>query len=109
MLVGDHAKDAESVCQQRQSVYGSPEVMQEQLAAHWTALLRAHYQDSHPDLPPIPPHLVGLMMACLKLHRCAVPYDKKDADSYVDLHNYIDFSENIDPSLPQNRPPLTDL
>lgn len=99
-LVGDNAERAADVAKNRESVYGSPETMQQCLADHWTALLRAYHQND--ALPAIPPRLVGLMLAMLKVHRAAVNTKKKDRDSYVDVHNYIDFAERIDDTLPSS-------
>lgn len=89
---------AAEVRKNRESVYGSPAILQTQLAAQFTSILRSYHQDD--DFPEIPPRLVGLFLACLKMHRIAVPNKKKDRDSYVDLVNYVNFSEEVDDSLP---------
>jgi len=90
---------AKEVREQRGAVYGDPSNMQKLVASHWTAILRSHWPDL--EIPEIPPYLVGLMMACLKIHRIAAPFRKKDNDSYVDLHNYVNFSEENDPTIPE--------
>ena len=87
------------VRESRTGVYGSPTIMQECLAYHWTAIMRAYLQN--PDAPAIPPRLVGLMLAALKLHRISVDSLKPDPDSYVDIHNYIDFAMEVDDTLPR--------
>lgn len=98
-----HPKDPNrEVLEDRMAIYGPPSDMSIQVAAHWTAILRAHFPRL--DLPEIPPHLVGLMMAALKIHRASAPYLKGDADSYVDLHNYAEIAREIDSTLPSPEP-----
>lgn len=92
-----NTETVKSTIAEREAVYGSPILMQQFVSAHWTAILRAHYQD--PNFPTIPPHLVGLMLSALKIHRAACPFPKKDADSYIDGHAYLDFAQSADPSL----------
>lgn len=97
-VVGKMKEVAEQVRKNRESAYGSPTILQTQLAAQFTSIQRSFHQDN--DFPEVPPRLVGLFLACLKMHRIAVPGRKKDRDSYVDLHNYVDFSEEVDDTLP---------
>ena len=97
-VVGKMKEVAAEVRRNRESAYGSPSILQTQLAAQFTSIQRSYHQDD--DFPEVPPRLVGLFLACLKMHRIAVPGRKKDRDSYVDLHNYVDFAEEMDDTLP---------
>lgn len=101
-VVGKMKEAAAEVRKNRESVYGSPAILQTQLAAQFTSILRSYHQDD--DFPEVPPRLIGVFLACLKLHRIAVPAKKKDSDSYVDLVNYIDFAKEVDDTLPPELP-----
>lgn len=94
-------KDKQEVRSQRESVYGSPLHTGENVGQHWTAILRTYLQDQ--SFPVLPPRIVHLMMVALKIHRAATPFEKKDADSYIDLHNYADFALESDDTLPQKK------
>ena len=101
-VVGKMKEVAAEIRKDRESAYGSPAILQTQLAAQFTSIQRSYHQDD--DFPEVPPRLVGLFLACLKMHRIAVPGRKKDRDSYVDLHNYVDFAEEMDDTLPPDLP-----
>jgi len=88
------------VREQRSEQYGSPTMTLKCVAMQWSAILQAHLQN---PLIKIPPHLVGLMMASLKIHRAAVPFEKPDDDNYVDCRNYMDFAMETDNTLKSNK------
>ena len=88
---------ATEVCLERGVVYGDPSIMCRLVAQMWTTILRSHFgEEAQQDIPP---YLVGLMMAALKIYRASVPFDRRDDDSYVDLVNYVEFARTMDPAL----------
>lgn len=70
--------------QSRGKSYGPYTPGSRALGMVWAGLLSNHYKK---ELPPIPPHLVELMMAALKLCRAARP-TKHCQDNYDDAFVY---------------------
>ena len=62
-----------------------------QLGRMWAALLS---ESMLVEVPDIPPHIVLLMMAQLKVSRAARPYSFKQ-DNYIDGIAYFDLAEEV--------------
>lgn len=83
------------VIKEREKVYGPPEKGFKRVGEAWAALLNEHFLC---ELPALPPHLVGLMLASLKLQRAAKPYEGH-LDNYVDATNYVALAQQLDRRL----------
>jgi hypothetical protein len=68
----------------RQEAYGDIDISGRDTGLIWTAILQTHYGITLPH--PIPTHVVQLMMAGLKVVRCALPNTVED--SWLDLVTY---------------------
>lgn len=79
---------------EREGRYGSPHVNQITVGMVWHGILSNHYQTT--DLPPIPGHIVALMMAGLKLNRAAFPSAFATQDSYDDGIGYLQIANLVD-------------
>lgn len=75
---------AEAVRAERGSIYGDPFLNHKGIAMMWASLL-APWWESIRDYKPLPPHVVALLFAALKLNRMRLRFHE---DNYVDLHNY---------------------
>ena len=88
------------VIRSRQRQYGPPLHGHACLGKAWTALINEHLQTKLVDLPP---HLVCLMLASLKLHRAAKPFEVTP-DTYLDARNYTTLAERVDPRISGDKP-----
>lgn len=86
----------DAIRSQRGEVYGDVLFGHIQLGKAWSAILSAHYQI---DIDALPPNIVALMLAAMKLARAALPL-KFDADTFVDARNYVTFAEECDDRNP---------
>jgi len=86
-----------SVRKAREKIHGTNVYQNHsQLGRAWAAILSQHYivvgENKIPDLPP---RIVCLMLAQLKLLRAAKPH-AYNADDYCDAKNYLDFAEELE-------------
>jgi hypothetical protein len=85
-----------AVKHERQKIYGPPRENHEGIAAAWTALL----QPWHIEIAqgkPLPPHVVALCMAAMKMNRMRRVYH---ADNFTDIAAYLSFVAEWQPSAP---------
>ena len=85
--------ERDKIKEERSAIYGDPESAHSAIGDVWMGILNA----SNPDLQlgSIPPRIVALMMAALKLVRAARPY-KRDEDAYDDAMNYVQYAREFD-------------
>lgn len=78
----------ESIKQERQKIYGDPQLSHHNIGLCWTGMIQQHYgiRLEH----PIPDWLVELMMVQFKAQRSARVFHK---DNFDDAHAYLDFAE----------------
>jgi hypothetical protein len=82
--------------EERGKLYGDPHEMHENIAAVWTAQLRARYG---PGAPVLDANMAELMMAGYKVLRASRPVPHDPAvranylDSYPDGKNYLSFAQ----------------
>lgn len=80
---------AAAIRKQRGKQYGmAPDFNMAQQGKIWAGLLSIHLQK---DIPPLPPHIVSLMMVACKCARASSPA-KYLEDNYIDALNYLDFA-----------------
>lgn len=73
----------------RGAIYGPPKLNHEGIAQMWASLLQPHWEAVR-DQRPLPPHVVALLMAALKLNRMRLAYHE---DNYDDIANYLLFAK----------------
>ena len=88
----------QTIREDRQHIYGDPAFSNHNLGLMWTGILQDHFQVHFPN--GIPSYVVATMLACLKIGRSVRPFNKPDNDDYVDMENYMDFAEEINPYCP---------
>jgi hypothetical protein len=82
---------------ERQKVYGDPKKNHEGIAQMWASILEPHWERIR-DQKPLPPHVVAMMMALLKISRMRLKFH---ADNYDDAAVYLlqfahDWQEELD-------------
>ena len=77
---------------ERNAIHGDPIPGHTNLGKAWGALLAEYFQR---PVPPLPCHLVCLMLVTLKLQRAARPM-KYTEDDYLDARNYLDFAQEAE-------------
>ena len=85
---------------ERQKVYGDPRKNHEGIAQMWASILEPHWERIR-DQKPLPPHVVAMMMALLKINRMRLKFH---ADNYDDAAVYLlqfsrDWQEQEDAAL----------
>jgi hypothetical protein len=90
-IIRRYGVDAEeaAIMVERQKVYGDPKQNHEGIAQGWAGILQP-WAERIARGEPIPPHVVALMMAAMKLNRMRNVFHK---DNYDDLRNYLAFAE----------------
>lgn len=83
----------EQTIAERGQVYGDPEGSHANIGLAWTALIQQHYGMLLDH--PLPPWLVALMLASMKLQRSTIAYRE---DNYIDLKAYGKFAEEFQKS-----------
>ena len=78
-----------AIVAEREKVYGDPRASHEAIAMGWASLLQP-WAKQIARLEPVPPHVVALMMASLKIHRSRHVFHE---DNYDDAHVYLGFAE----------------
>lgn len=88
----------DAIKNERRKVYGEPKSNHEGIAMMWAPILQPWW-DRIRDMKPVPPHVVALLMATLKIDRARLVYHK---DNYDDCKNYLDFAQEwqADPATP---------
>ena len=86
-------KKISKIRKERGTQYGGIELSHESIGLVWQGVLQSYYQK---PIPPIPPHVVALMMAGLKTSRAATPLGYQE-DDYLDFMNYANFGSELDP------------
>lgn len=81
--------DLDAIKAERRKVYGDPLENHRGIAQAWAGLLQPHWEKIR-DGVPVPPHVVALLMAALKMNRCRIVFHQ---DNYDDLLNYLEFAE----------------
>ncbi len=79
----------QAVLDERQKIYGDPRAGHRFIAMSWAGLLQPR-AESIGKGEVLPEHVVALMMAAVKLHRCHLVFHE---DNYVDARNYLRFAE----------------
>lgn len=95
------ADQAAAIREARQAIHGDPRDNGRNTGMQWAALINEYFRL---ELPPLPPHLVFLMMVEFKIGRAARPWPKPDNDDYKDALNYLAFAEENAPNLPGSKP-----
>lgn len=85
--------EIEDIRKQREAVYGEFEHGHTQLGRLWASMLSNHLGVDVPDLPP---SLVLVMLAGLKLNRLGTPSGRKHHDNYLDAKAYLQMSEECE-------------
>lgn len=83
-------EDEKRIFLERHPVYGDPMDSHANIGLVWTAILQQHYGIKLPEA--IPPHIVALMMAGMKVQRSTRAFHK---DNYDDLSVYAKFAEQF--------------
>jgi hypothetical protein len=86
----------EAVKHERQKIYGPPKENHEGIAAAWAGLL----QPWHVEIAqgkPLPPHVVALLMAAMKMNRMRRVYH---ADNFTDIAAYLSFVQEWQQDAP---------
>jgi len=76
------------IAAERQKVYGDPKINHDGIAQAWAGLLQP-FALHIAEMKPIPPHLVALMMAALKMNRMRMIFHD---DNFDDLNVYMAFA-----------------
>lgn len=82
--------EKERVVDDRRGTYGDPNIMHAAIGKAWAGVLSVHLMT---DVPPIPPHIVAMMMASMKINRASGKAIHHD--NYLDAAVYLDFAENM--------------
>jgi hypothetical protein len=85
-----------AVKHERQKIYGPPRENHEGIAAAWTALLQPWHIEIR-DGKPLPPHVVALCMAAMKMNRMRRVYH---ADNFTDIAAYLSFVQEWQQDAP---------
>ncbi len=88
-LRGNRMNPHEDIQAARQSVYGDPLQNHLGIAQGWAGLLQPHWE-AVKNGDPLPPHVVVLLMAALKLNRMRLVHHE---DNYKDAAVYLAFAE----------------
>lgn len=81
--------DLNEIKRDRQAIYGDPRENHEGIAAAWAGLLQPWWVEIA-EGTPVPPHVVALLMAALKMNRMRRVYH---ADNFDDIRVYLEFAE----------------
>jgi hypothetical protein len=92
-------KKISKIRKERGTQYGGIELSHESIGLIWQGVLQSYYQE---PIPPIPPHVVALMMAGLKTSRAATPLGYQE-DDYLDFMNYANFGAELDPQRKEGK------
>jgi hypothetical protein len=79
----------EAVKHERQKVYGDPLENHRGIAQAWAGILQPWHEEIRRG-EPVPPHVVALLMAAMKMNRMRRVYH---ADNFTDLRAYLDFAQ----------------
>lgn len=82
------SQEQAEIAYERQKVYGDPKVNHDGIAQAWAGILQP-WALHIAEMKPIPPHVVALLMAALKMNRMRMVYHK---DNYDDLKVYMSFA-----------------
>lgn len=86
----------EEILRDRGAKYGPNPFNQATIGRAWSAILMSWLQK---ELPDVPPHVVALMMAELKIQRWATPFEYSE-DNLSDGQNYLEIAGWCDPRSP---------
>jgi len=92
--------EVRAVRKQRQEVYGDFYNGHTNLGRIWGAMLSNHFGSRIEDLPP---DLVTVMMAALKVSRISLPFGRLHHDNYVDAQAYICMCEEASNRLQKEK------
>ncbi len=81
------------VRQEREAVYGTPQMNHSTIGAMWAGMINQHYGKELIPNNQLPPHLVCLMQVAVKLNRLS--RTENHADSWLDIHNYLKLAKEI--------------
>ncbi len=84
-------EDEAAIVADRDAHYGSLLINHTTAGMMWSGMINQHFQQL--VLPPLPPDLVALMMAALKVNRLC--RDIKHDDSLVDALNYLKIARTV--------------
>lgn len=87
-MIEQYVKDEEVVAE-REKVYGNAYECHSNIGKAWAGILSQWSGDSVDDLPP---DVVALMLAAMKLIRSARAYHE---DNYIDARNYVSFAQDF--------------
>jgi hypothetical protein len=83
-----------AIREERGKIYGDPYENHRLIGMMWTTFL-APIADQLKNGEAVPPHVVALMMAALKLNRMRLKFHQ---DNYDDCRNYLKFAEDWQPT-----------
>jgi len=94
--------DLDAIILERGKVYGPPRENHEGIAQMWAPMLRP-WAAAIQRGEPLPPHVVALLMALLKIDRMRLVYHP---DNYPDAANYLRFAEEWQKDGPEPPCPI---
>lgn len=89
-MTADQSERSEQLIKERGRVYGDALLGHTNIGMAWTAILQQHYGIALPNI--IPPEIVALMMASLKIHRATRVFHQ---DNYDDAFVYLGFANKF--------------